>query len=146
MRHADGQRIGRVGGRSFFQSEHGADHEGDLLFLCAAASDHRLFDQPRGVFVHLEVVSGGDKERGTAGRSEDDCRAHVLHVDDALDGEAGRLVLRGDARQRFVDLAQALVRGELRRILHHAVDDGAQFACGRFEDGVTRSPQGRIDG
>ena len=125
MGHADGQRVGRIGGRSFFQTEHGADHEGNLLFLRAAASDHRLFDQPRRVFVHLEVVSGGDEERGTAGRSEDDCRAHVLHVDDAFDGEAGRLMLRGDARQRFVYLEQALVRGEFRRILHHAVDDGA---------------------
>jgi hypothetical protein len=91
-------------------------------------------------------VSGGDEERGAAGRAEDDGGADVLHVDDAFDGEGRGLVFGGDAGEGVVDLAQALVGGELGRIFHHAVDEGAQFAAGGFDDGVTGPAEGRIDG
>lgn len=136
MSNSNGQGIGCIGRRGFGESENGSDHEGDLVFLRASASDHGLFDQTRGVFMHFESVGRGDDERGASGRAHDDGRADILHIDHTLDGEGGGLVGGGDATESLVNLPQAVVGGELGRVGHHTVGDGAEFAVGQLEHGV----------
>ena len=51
-----------------------------------------------------------------------------------------------DTAESFVNLSQAVVGGELGRVGHHAVGDGADFAVGQLEHGVAGPAEGGIDG
>lgn len=93
-----------------------------------------------------EAAFGGDKQCRTPRGAEDDGGAHILHIDDSFDGKAGRRVIVSDARKRFVDGEQTFVRGDFGRIFDDSIGDGAHFAASCFNNGIARSPQGRIYG
>lgn len=134
--HADGEGIRGIVGRGFGESEHGPDHESNLLLLCAAASDDGLFDEAGGVFVDGKSPLGGHEQGDPAGGTEDDGGADVLHEDDTLDGEGVGVMGFGHLTQSVVDGEEAEVGGEFGWVRDDTVGDGAEFARRGLDDGV----------
>ena len=79
---ADGKGIGFIGPWVMEKSEKGAGHESDLFFAGGASSGSRFFDEFGRVFMDGESTSGGGEKGDSAGGSEDDGGAGILHIDD----------------------------------------------------------------
>lgn len=84
---ADGEGVGGVVGRCFGETEEGADHEGDLLFISGAFADHSLLYLGGSIFEDAESVGGGSDEGGAPGGTHGDGSAMGLDVDDAFHGD-----------------------------------------------------------
>ena len=142
----DGEGVGGVGGWGFAEAEHGADHEGDLLFGGGAASDSGLFDFARGVFVDGEAVFGGGDEGGAAGGAEDDGGFEALDEDGGFDGADGGLELADDVVELFADGDEAAGGEEFGVVGDGAVGEGAEFFASGFDDGEAGFAEGGVDG
>ena len=142
----DGEGVGGVGGWGFAEAEHGADHEGDLLFGGGAASDSGLFDFARGVFVDGEAVFGGGDEGGAACGAEDDGGFEALDEDGGFDGADGGLVLADDVVELLADGDEAAGGEEFGVVDDGAVGEGAEVFAAGFDDGKTGFAEGGVDG
>ena len=97
---AHGEGVGGVGRRGFGESEHGADHEGDLLFISGAFSDDGLFYALWGVIVDGDAMfCGGDKGSG-AGGAQGDGGFVALDIDGGFYGA----LVRGELGDGIVEL------------------------------------------
>jgi hypothetical protein len=143
---ADGEGVGGVVGRGFLEFEEGADHEGDLGFVCGSAADDGLFDATWGVFGDWEAGFGWGDNGGGAGCAEGDGGAEVLDEDGAFDGAAVRVVVSDDGADGGGDGGEALGLEEGGFVADDAPCDGAVGATGAFEDGPAGVAEGWVDG
>ena len=73
-----GERVGGVGAGNPGAGKQPRDHGVDLRLLGIAVPDHRLFDQPRGIFAHFEPATRGDHDYHAARLAEFQRRLRVL--------------------------------------------------------------------
>lgn len=146
MGDPDRERVRGVRFRGFGEPEQGADHEGDLFFLGAAASDDRLLHSAGCVFVDGDPGGGHGDEDGAAGGAEGDGGAQALDEDNAFHGAEGRFVGADEVQDPFVEPDEAGSLGERGGVAEHAVGDRMRFRTARFEDREPGVAEGRVDG
>ena len=142
----DGESIGGIGGWGLGETEKGADHESDLVFVCSALSNNGHFDFLGRVFVNGDaVIRGSDECRGPC-CTHGNGGAVRLHINDALDGDFIRLVLLDKVNQMGMDGREGAGLGNFFRDGDNVVADHDWFAWVALENGITGVADGRIYG
>lgn len=142
----DSQGIGGVGRWGFAEAEHGADHEGDLLFGGSSASDSGLFDFTGGVLVDGQAMFGSGDEGGTASGAEDDGGFEALDEDCGLDGTDGGLILTDDVVELLADGDKATGGEQFGSVDDGAVGQGAEVSSTGLNDSEACFTKGGVDG
>ena len=89
----DGERVGGIGAGDRGAGQQPLDHRVDLRLFGIAVADHRLLDQPGGIFADLEPGAGGDHQHHPARLAELQGRLRVLVDEHLLDrGGVGRAI------------------------------------------------------
>ncbi len=121
----DGYREGicGVGAGDGRAGQQALDHGMDLRLFGRAGADHRLLDQPGGIFADGEPGAGGGGEGDAAGLTELQGRLRVLVDEHLLDCGGLRTVL-GDQRLELArEVGEALGQGRGRVRLELAVGE-----------------------
>src|SRR5688572_6252924 len=104
----DGEGVGGVGAGDGGAGEEAHHHGVDLRFVGAAGADHRLLDQPRGIFADTEAGAGGGGEDDAAGLAELEGRLRVLVDEHLLDRGGLRMVLGNQGFELARKVGEAL--------------------------------------
>ena len=120
------QRIGAVAAGKLHAGQQPADHRMNLGLVRAARADHRLFHQPRGIFIDGYAAASGRQQHDAAGLAELQCRLGIFVDEHLLDRGRRGMMLRQDLAQNIVQPDQALGKRVLRVGPDLAVGDMAQ--------------------
>ena len=145
MGQTDGKCVGGIWRGVFGEAKERADHEGDLLFLCAAAPDDALFHTTRRVFVDGQAMLRRGEHSRTAGGAHDDRGAHALYVNDGLERGAVGLMASDEVAHFFVDRDEAAARQQIGAIFDRAVFKRYRFRTAFFQNGITGVAQRWVD-
>jgi hypothetical protein len=104
----DGEGVGGVGAGDGSAGQKPLDHGVDLRLFGAAGANHRLLDQPGGVFADSQARPGGGGEDDAAGLAELQGRLRVLVDEHFLDRGGVRLMFRDQGFKLAGEVGEAL--------------------------------------
>ena len=141
VRDGDGERVGGVWAGDLRSRQEPHHHRVHLDLVGAADADHRLLDQPGGIFLDREAGAGGDHQRDAARLGELQGGLGVLVDEHFLDRGGGRGMVGEQRLELACEVGQA--GGErLGRI-------GPELAVGDVAEaialGADETPAGRAE-
>ena len=138
-----GQRISGIGAGDLHPGQQPRNHGVDLRLFGITDADHRLFDQPRGIFADVDPHPRGAEQHHAAGLAELERRLRVLVYEDFLDGDAVDADLRDERFELAGKVGEPLRQRRGRVRLQLAVSDvGKAVALGLNDPPAGRAEPG----